>query len=340
MEDYNIPYCNISIICPVYNEEKYILQCIETIISSDYPVQFMEVIFIDGNSSDKTREIIQKYKNKYDYIRILDNPNTTVPFALNKAIKESNGDLIIRIDAHSLYPKNYFSKLVYWSKKLNADNVGGICQTDVIYKTSTAMSIAQVMKDKFGVGNSLFRTGSTAIKEVDTVPFGCFKRDIFNKIGLFDERLTRNQDIEFNKRLKRNNGKIYLVPEITCTYIPRDNFKDFAKNRYLTGLWIINTSFYTGTLKNLGIRHFIPFLFVSSLICSILLSLIWPLFIIYFILTFGLYSFILFSRSIIIKTNETSILKIFFSFIILHFSYGCGSLVGLYNNIILLNKKK
>ncbi len=324
----------ISIICPVYNEEKYVSRCIDSILQSDYPVEDIEIIFIDGMSTDRTREIVSSYIEDNAHIKIIDNKYKTVPYALNLGVKASKGELIIRIDAHSLYPKNYFSELVHWSKELDADNVGGICLTDVIYRNTTSLSIANVMKDKFGVGNSVFRTGSNNIKEVDTVPFGCFRRDVFDKFGYFDERLTRNQDIEFNKRLKRNGGKIYLIPTITCTYIPRDNFKDFYKNRYMTGLWIINTSFYTGTLKNLGVRHFIPFVFVSSLIGSLTLSFvnIWFLWLFVFIL--GSYSSIMLSRAFKINTQETTAAKIFLSFIILHISYGWGSIVGLYNNVI------
>lgn len=321
----------ISVICPIYNEEKHIIKCVDSIIGQDYPKENMEVLFVDGMSTDETRVLLEPYLQKYSSLNLLDNPQRTAPCAMNVGIKAAKGDLIIRLDGHALYPKDYFSKLVYWHSLLkDADNIGGICNTDVVNRTKTSVAIAKVMSDKFGVGNSKFRTGSNEkCLEVDTVPFGCYKREVFDKIGLYNERLTRCQDIEFNKRLKRNGGKIYIIPEISCTYIPRDKFKSFARNRYLTGLWVIKSSKITKTFKNLGIRHFIPLCFVLSLFASIVFGLLFtPIFWIGLFI-FLLYSLLMFTRSVKIKDEGTTSLRVFIAFLVLHLSYGCGSLVGI-----------
>ncbi|BAF70359.1 glycosyltransferase family 2 protein [Nitratiruptor sp. SB155-2] len=319
----------ISVIIPIYNEEKYIAKCLDSIIEQEYPKDKMEVLLIDGGSSDKTIDIIKEYQKKYQFFKLLHNPKKVVSIAMNIGIKNAKGEYVIRLDAHSFYPRDYFSKLIHWHKKLNADNVGGVVITEVKNKTKTSNAIKNVLSDRLGVG-SAFRSGVKKIQEVDTVPFGCYKKEIFNKIGLYDERLIRNQDIEFNKRLKKSGGKIYLVPDITCTYYARENFKDLAKNSFENGKWNILTAYYTKTLSSLSLRHFIPLLFVLTLLISLILSFFssWMLYLFLFLLT--LYLIIIILRSLQIK-KDTSLLHQILAFLVLHFSYGVGSLAGLYD---------
>ena len=211
----------ISVICPIYNEEKYIEKCINSILQQDFPKSDIEILFIDGMSSDKTREIITTYTKVVKNIRLLDNPNKTVPYAMNKGIQEAKGEIIIRLDAHASYENNYISTLVKKLIELKADNVGAYCKTDVLNINKKTLAIKEVLSNKFGVGNSQFRLGVNVDTEVDTVPFGCWKKEVFNKYGLFDIRLTRNQDIEFNKRILRRGGHIYLVTGTYCIYYAR-----------------------------------------------------------------------------------------------------------------------
>jgi glycosyltransferase involved in cell wall biosynthesis len=202
----------VSIICPTYNEEKYIAKCIDSIIRQDYPVENMELLFVDGRSTDKTRKIITEYQEKYRFIKLLDNPHKVVPYAMNIGIKNSTGNIIIRIDAHTFYPSDYVRILSGQLIKLNVENVGVCCITDVLNKTPKTLAIKEVLSHPLGVGNSMFRLGTDKIIEVDTVPFGCFRKEIFEKYGLYNEKLVRNQDIELHKRIKRGDGKIVLIP--------------------------------------------------------------------------------------------------------------------------------
>jgi glycosyltransferase involved in cell wall biosynthesis len=295
----------------------------------------MEILVVDGKSDDQTLSIVKEFQKRFNFINIIINEKKIVPIALNLGIKSAKGDYIIRLDAHSKYPKDYFSKLIYWSEKLNADNVGAVAITDVLNKNSESSSIKKVMSDKLGVGNSLFRIGVEGPLEVDTVPFGCYKKEVFEKFGLFDERLERNQDIEFNKRIKRGGAKIYLIPNVEFVYFCRDNYSDIAKNRFNTGRWIIRTSYYTNTFENLNIRHFVPVVFVVSLLLPLILSLVLVELSLISLLSFLSYIFLIVFRSNKIINDETTIYNLILAFFILHFSYGIGSLQGIFDVIKL-----
>ena len=160
----------ISVVMPVYNEEKYIENCIDSLLLQDYPQECMEWIFVDGMSTDRTRELIGAYIEKYPkLIKLLSNPNKTVPYAMNIGIKEARGKYIIRLDAHADYNKDYISKCVYYLNTTDADNVGGVAETKS--KGFVGNAIAKMLSSRFGVGNSEFRTNGES-GYVDTVPFG------------------------------------------------------------------------------------------------------------------------------------------------------------------------
>lgn len=213
------------------------------------------------------------YSKQYPFIHLLDNEKRIVPMAMNIGIKASKGDVIMRLDAHAQYPPNYFSVLTKALRFLAADNVGAACRTDVLNKTPKTLAIREVLSNRFGVGNSTFRLGVDKVLEVDTVPFGCWKRDVFDKYGVYDERLIRNQDIELNKRIVRGGGRIYIVPDTYCVYLARETFKGVAKNNFGNGKWNILTVYYTKQMKSLSIRHFVPLLFLLSLIVPLVMML-------------------------------------------------------------------
>lgn len=320
----------LSVIVPIYNEEKYIAKCLDSILEQNFPKDDMELLLCDGMSKDRTREIITEYQNRYPWIKLLDNPKRIAPCAMNVGIEAAKGDIIMRLDAHASYENNYFSALVRALDVYGADNVGAVCRTDVLNKNMKTLAIREVLSNKFGVGNSTFRTGINGAQEVETVPFGCWRREVFNKYGLYDTRLVRNQDIELNKRIIRGGGKIVIIPDTSCTYLARETWSALSKNNYGNGKWNILTVFYTRTFSSLSLRHFVPLLFLLSLIVPLLLAFIWWPFALIsgtsLIAYTGLLSAVSFRLSVKKHLNFFYVLITFF---VLHLSYGWGSLVGI-----------
>ena len=297
----------LSVICPIYNEVKYIDVCIQSVLLQDYPKEQLEVLFVDGMSRDGTRERVLEYAREYPFIKLIDNPKKIVPVAMNIGIRASKGDVVMRLDAHASYPTNYFGVLVKKLYELNADNVGAACRTDVLNKTPKTLAIREVLSNRFGVGNSTFRLGVDKVMDVETVPFGCWRRKVFEKYGYYDERLIRNQDIELNKRIIHGGGRICIVPETYCTYLARETFKGLARNNFSNGKWNVLTVYYTRQLKSFAFLSFLS-----------LLSYLLVLFCI--------------SMSINLR-SKISISYLLLSFVVLHLSYGYGSLVGIYKCI-------
>jgi len=325
----------VTVICPVYNEGAYIKTFLSSLLNQDFPENEIEYLIIDGMSIDGSLGYINDHCTKYTNFKLISNPKKYVPYALNLGVQNASGDIIVRLDAHASYPKEYISTLVYWLEELKADNVGCPLETDVLNRNPKTIAIKTLLSSTFGVGNSLFRTGVNSVREVDTVPFGCFKRDVFDKIGLFNCKLTRNQDIEFNKRLKQAGGRIFLIPFIKCKYFARESFSKLAYNNYQNGLWNMLTIYYTNNLKSISIRHIVPMLFISSLVIPILLVFISPYFAYLTLASLTLYLiFVLINVLKFIKQCNPFYLA--YSFFLMHFSYGLGSVVGVFNLIKFL----
>lgn len=327
----------VSIICPVFNEEKYIDRCIQSITEQDYPLDSLEVLFIDGRSTDRTREIIEGYIKDNPYIRLLDNPQQVVPFALNKGIEESSGEVIMRIDGHCTYPTNYVSELVKYLYKLDADNVGGVWNTRPAKNTAVCHAIALASSHPFGVGGSMHKIGTSEIIETDTVPFGCYKREVFEKIGLFDTDLVRNQDDEYNGRLINVGGKIFLIPQVIINYTARDSICKMRKMYYQYGLYkpLVN--------KKLGapatIRQFFPMFFLLGLIIGGVLSIFLPWIAMIYaavLLLYLLIGLVVGAMGAIRMHQPILTLIMPYIFFNIHVSYGWGYLKGIYK--VLFNK--
>lgn len=326
----NLPY--VSLIIPCRNEENFIEGCLKSIFLQDYPKDKFEVILVDGDSTDKTIEKASVFKN----VKIISNIKKIVPISMNIGIKKSSGTYIIRIDVHCEYPKNYIYSLVTNSIRLNSDNIGAVIRTLPVNDTLEAKAIAIAISHPLGVGNSYFRVGSTKIREVDTVPFGCYKREVFDDIGFYDEDLIRNQDDELNARLIQNGGKIILLPDLVVNYYSRDKINKVFIMFFQYGLYkpLVNSK-----LRKPGsLRQFIPLFFVIIMIIGFFLSFINLIFFKFFILYILIYLFTLFIVSHkLSRKNFRLFLKLPVVFFSIHFSYGWGYLIGLKK--IVFNQK-
>ena len=326
---------SVSVILPCRNEAKVIGSCIESIIKSEYPTERLELLIVDGRSDDGTREIVNEFCTNFPWIRLLDNNRGITPAALNIGIKSARGQIVIRMDAHTLYPPDYIGKLVDWIERSQADNVGGICITRPANETAKAQAIAIGLSHPWGVGNSHFRIGVPAPKWVDTVPFGCYRRAVFDKIGLFDERLLRNQDDEFNHRLIKSGGRILLVPEIVSYYTTRES---------LGKLWIMYYQY--GYFKPLAartigavmtIRQLVPSAFVIALVLTATLAPWSNLMAVLFgsiIISYGVLDLCI-GVGVAVKRGLRCGVWSMVVFPVLHLSYGIGYLKGVLDFFIL-----
>ena len=322
----------VSIIIPCRNEEKFIGKCLDSIIANDCPKDRFEILVVDGMSEDGTRGIVERHAKQYPFIRLLNNEKKITPAALNIGIKHAKGEIIMRMDAHTTYEKNYISKCVKYLNEYNADNVGGIVITFTGSNTNfIGKAITLALSNPFGVGNSYFRVGSKETRLVDTVPFGCYKKEVFEKIGLYDENLVRTSDMELNLRLKDAGGKIFLVPEIVSYYYARSDFKSFCKHNVGNGVWAIYPFKFVSHMP-VSWRHLVPLAFVSSLIGSAALSVFSQIFLWLFLFIFGSYALANAYFSIKIAAKEKDFRYLFampLIFATLHIGYGLGSLWGL-----------
>lgn len=325
----NLPL--VSIIIPCRNEEKFIGKCLDSIIDNDYPKDKLEVLVIDGVSEDETKEIVKKYTQEYPFIKLLNNHKKITPCALNIGIKSSKGQIIMRMDAHATYENDYISKCVKYLDEYNADNVGGIRMTRPSNNNTIGKAIALSVSHPFAAGTAIYRTGTKKARWVDTVFGGCYRREVFSKIGFFNEDLVKGQDREFNFRLRKSGGKILLVPDIICYYYARSNLKAFCKWLFICG----STPFYATKLVGRTIfswRNLVPSTFVLSLAFSLSFSFVFPEFLWLFlsIVSFYLLFNIYFSIKIVLKEKNIKYLLVMpLIFTTTHLLYGIGSIYGL-----------
>lgn len=320
----------ISIVIPCRNEEKYIVDCVHSLLTNGYDPAFLEILVVDGKSTDRTAELVEQLNKDYPQVRLLVNEQKVTPNALNIGIQNATGNYILIASAHSAFSKGYIATLVEQIEKLeNAVAVGGVMKTEVKNETPVSLAIKEVLSNKFGVGNAMFRVGIEKITKVDTVPFGLYRAEKLKEIKGYDERLIRNHDIEMSKRLLAQGGNIYLIPNAVCTYFAREKYSKLAQNNYNNGKWNILTVFITKNFKSLSIRHFVPLIFVFSLILPLLASLVYFPLIWLSLASLSAYLVGVAYFSFKAQVKGTTLLHLVSAFFILHFSYGIGSLIGL-----------
>lgn len=264
----------VSIIVPCYNEQSTIRLLLKAIDDQTYPHGDMEVIIADGMSTDHTRKIIADFQQQHPAlaVQVVDNPQRNIPAALNRAIAAARGAMIVRLDAHSMPEPQYVALSIAGLEAGLGDNVGGVWEIRPGGQGWAAEAIAAAAAHPLGVGDALYRYTSQPA-EVDTVPFGAFRRSLVAQIGGFDETLFANEDYEFNTRIRQNGGKIWLDPQIRSVYFARATYGKLARQYFRYGYWKWRMlKRYPGTLRW---RQALPPLFVLSLAGLGILALFW-----------------------------------------------------------------
>lgn len=318
----------VSVVMPVRNEADFIERSLNAVLGQTYPHELLEIIIADGFSTDNTRVLIERIKLKTDIpIKIVDNPKGIAPTGLNAAISEADGKIIVRVDGHCEIAPDYVANCVRHLQKGEAEAVGGPIET--VGETLTAQAIAVAMSSNFGVGGSAFRCVDDREMYVDTVAFPGYKREIFNRIGNFNEELVRNQDDEFSYRLRKSGGKILLAPDIRARYYSRSNFKSLWRQYYQYGFWKIRVLQLHP--KQMSLRQFVPF----ALVAVVAVTILWGLFSEYGrwaffgVLAFYLTANVAATLNAAARINLNALPFVSLSFTILHFSYGLGFCRGL-----------
>ena len=316
----------ITVILPVRNEGNYISAALDAVLAQDFPLDQMEILVADGISTDDTREIISQYQQKHPNIILVDNPGRIVPTGMNIAIRQAQGEVIIRVDGHCVIAPDYVSNCVKHLTEDGVDGVGGPMES--IGETPLAETIAVAMSSPFGVGNSAFRTNTGKTKLVDTVPFPAYTREIIQIAGWYDEELVRNQDDEYNYRIRELSGKLLLAEDVRSKYYSRGSFKKLWKQFFQYGFYKIRVlQKHPGQMSA---RQFIPPLFVLSLLFSLILAIFVSWGWVALLTITGVYITANLIASAIpsAKKGWKHFIQLPVAFGIIHVSYGSGFLAG------------
>jgi len=312
---------------PVRNEADFIRRSLGAVLEQDYPRDLMEVIVIDGMSTDATREIIAEMAKTDSRVRLLDNPKRIAPTALNIGTCESKGENVIRVDGHCEIARDYVSRCVEHLENGDADGVGGPIET--IGEGFVAEAIAVAMSSKFGVGGSAFRTMNDQNIFVDTIAFPAYKRSVIETAGGYDEEMVRNQDDEYNFRLRKIGFKLLLASDVRSRYHSRATIRKLISQFAQYGFWKVRV--LQKHPRQMSLRHFIPSIFVLSLLVFLIATVFTPLGLIPLGAALGSYLILNLFFSLSATSHEG--IRFFpilpFVFLAIHLSYGMGMLAGL-----------
>jgi len=325
MNSENLPL--VSLLIPIYNEEEFILWCLKSIDLQNYPEERYEVLLYDGGSTDSSRLIVNSFLSLHSIGKLMDNPKRIQAAAWNLGIKQSKGEIIGIVSAHSILAPDYISNVIETLRRTGADMVGGPTFADAEGSVGKAVAIA--LNSPFGVGNARFHYTSKEI-EVDSVFMGACWRKTYEKIGGFDEELVRNQDDEFSYRLRKAGGKIVCNPKIRSRYFNRSSLKGLFKQYFQYGFYKVRV--LQKHPRQMSLRQFVPPFFVLCLLTALVLAIITNRGWIIFTAIAGSYILANLTASIITSATKgwSNLWLLPVVFAIIHISYGSGFLAGLF----------
>lgn len=321
----NLPL--VSVIMPVRDEAAYIERSLGSVLAQDYPADRLEILVVDGMSTDGTREVVIAAQATRSNLRLLDNPRGIVPPGLNIGIAEARGDIVVRVDGHCEIATDYVRRCVEHLLADDVEAVGGPIET--IGETAEAQAIALAMSSWFGVGGSAFRTINDRPMLVETVAFPAYARETLRRLGPFDEELVRNQDDEYNYRLLKSGGRILLSPDIRSRYYSRGSLRKLWRQYYQYGFWKVRVM--QKHPRQMRLRQFVPPAFVAALLGSLLFGMFLRPF--RYVLAFILILYVMADLSASLSLGRAHGLRhvprLLMIHPILHLSYGLGFLAGL-----------
>ena len=325
----------VSLVIPCRNEEGHIGRCICSIIAQDYPKNRIEVLVVDGMSSDATRAEAQKHMGKGLDIRIIDNFKKITPAAMNLGVINSKGVLVAVIIAHAKLDSSFLSNAVRCLAESGADGAGGLLKPLITNKSPMAEAIILAVRSPFGGGEKKYLHGKKEGFITDTLPYCLYKRGTFEKFGMFEEKLVRGQDGEYNYRILRNGGKLYFSPKIKSYYEARTSLKRLWMQHFQYGY------FNPYVFENIGTmipwRRQIPLALVAALLVSGILAIFVHLgaYVFAGVLLAYLTANILFSVLISLRKGLKHLLFLPVVFATVHFSYGLGYLAGTFDYLLV-----
>jgi glycosyltransferase involved in cell wall biosynthesis len=317
----------VTVIMPVRNEAGFIAQSLGAVLAQDYPAERVEIIVADGMSTDGTREIVRALEARHARLRLVDNTGRIAPTALNAALRVARSEIVVRVDGHCEIAPDYVRRCVECLAREGVEGVGGPIKT--IGLTTTARAIAAAMSSSFGVGGSAFRTVKDRRMLVDSIAFPAYTRRAIEQAGLFDEELIRNQDDEYNYRLRSLGGRLLLVPEIRSRYYSRGSLRSLRRQYFQYGYWKVRV--LQKHPRQMRARQFAPPLFAAALL---ILSLLSPFFVAARLalaaVACAYVAANLCASVLTARKNDWRLLPLLpATFATLHLSYGFGFLAGL-----------
>jgi len=319
----------VSFIIVARNASQHLPRIFSNILAQDYPIDRLELLLIDGCSTDNTRNIMENFAvaHKELNVKVLDNPGKILPCGWNVALSGAKGDIILRVDAHCSIPSDFISKNV--EAILSGENIVGGATISKKHESVWSGFLSLAEGSKFGGSAADFRNPGPS-RYVDTIAYAAYKRSVFEKVGGYDERLVRNQDNEIHYRMKKAGFKFFFDPVIKSFHTPRSTLYGILKQKYGNGYWIGLTMGIQP--RCFGIRHFVPALFVGALAIAFVLGIVWNWFpVIFLTIVYGTCAIVFTIESLLKAPLKIKALCFFlpFIFLLMHVAYGIGTLVGL-----------
>ena len=311
----------ISVVIPMRNEGKHIGACIDSVLAQDYPADRLEILAVDGDSDDDSVQVLRQYGTR---VQVLRNPLRIVPTAMNIGIRAARGEIIARVDAHTILAPDYLRVGVETLQRTDADNVGG--PMHAVGGGRWGQAIALAMSSRFGIG--AYFHFATEDREVDTVYMGMYPRRVFERIGLFDEELVRNQDDELNYRLRKHGGRVFLTTRMGSQYHNRQSGRTLARQFFQYGLWKVRV--LQKHPRQMSARQFVPPAFVAVLLGSALFAWRAPAAAVLggaAVLAYGLA--VSAAASAVARRQGWGVFaRVAAAFVVMHLSWGTGFLLG------------